>query len=85
MHKSEDVEFVITNMLISFKSKLLEMPNKVLPEIMNLPDDKEKTHKILEILNTAVKEALNELSEYNPNMFNQEIYLADDEKEERHG
>ena len=76
LHKSSDVEFIMTNMLIAFKSKLEVLPYKVLPSVVNVPDGENKADYIVGILNAAVEEALNELSEYDPGMFDEETYLA---------
>ena len=71
LHRSADVEFVMTNMLIAFKAKLDTMPYKVLPLILSVPDDGDKVTRITEILKTSLDEALGELSEYNPLMFDE--------------
>lgn len=76
LHKSVDVEFIMTNMLIAFKSKLEVLPHKVLPSIVNLPDGKDKAEKIVEVLKGAVDEALNELSGYDPEYFDEDKYLS---------
>jgi phage terminase Nu1 subunit (DNA packaging protein) len=76
LHRAADVEFVMTNMLIAFKSKLLTMPHKVLPDIINLPDDENKNDSIVDIIRGAVMEALNELSGYDPDYFDEEKYIA---------
>ena len=66
----------MTNMLIAFKSKLEVLPHKVLANIVSIPDGMEKAEKIVEVLNAAIDEALNELSGYAPNNFDEENYLA---------
>lgn len=76
LHESSDIEFIMTNMLIAFKSKLEVLPHKVLPNIVSIPDGMEKAEKIVEVLNAAIDEALNELSGYAPNNFDEENYLA---------
>lgn len=76
LHKSADVEFIMTNMLIAFKAKLEMLPYKALPKLINIPKDKEKADYITKVLKSTIDEALNELSEYNPECFDEEKYLA---------
>ncbi len=66
LHKADDIEFVMGKMLISFKSKMLVIPQKALPKIYNNSDKNE----ILAILKKEIVEALDELSEYDENLFN---------------
>lgn len=83
LHRSADVEFIMTNMLIAFKAKMETMPYKVLPLLLGVPEGDNKTIRITEILKTAVDEALDELSEYSPLMFDENaISLELDEQED---
>jgi len=61
VHKAEDVERVITDMMERFKSKLEAMPSKLAKKLEN----KGKAD-IQRILFNEVRSALKELSEYNP-------------------
>jgi phage terminase Nu1 subunit (DNA packaging protein) len=72
LHKAADVEFVVTNMLIAFRAKLLVMPYKILQGLVIIPDDDNKQDAIVAVIRGAVTEALNELSGYDPGMFNTE-------------
>lgn len=65
VHKSEDVERVMTNMLASVRSKLLSIPSKVAPRVAAMNDAGE----VMAFLQTEIYEALHELSEYSPEMF----------------
>jgi len=76
LHKSADVEFIMTNMLIAFKAKLEVLPYKVLPSVLNVPDGEGRADTITAVLKAAVEEALNELSGYDPALFDEEKYLA---------
>ncbi len=60
LHNASDVEFVVSTMLVSFRAKMLTVPNKSLAEIRNAKNDKE----ILKIIKKHVVEALDELSEF---------------------
>lgn len=75
LHKSADVEFIMTNMLIAFKSKLEVLPHKAMQEIVNIADGPDKAKTIVNVLKEAVDEALNELSGYNPEYFDEGKYL----------
>lgn len=61
VHKAEDVERVITDMLARFKSKLEAMPSKLAMRL----ERKDRT-EIQRILFNEVRAVLKELSEYNP-------------------
>jgi len=76
LHHSADVEFIMTNMLIAFKAKMEVFPYKVLPAILNMPDGEDKKDYLVEALKDAVEEALNELSDYDPEYFDEDAYLS---------
>lgn len=65
VHRSEDVESVMNNMLSSFRAQMLVIPGKVAPLVLGQKD--------LEIVKSTIKkyvyEALQELSDYDPNVF----------------
>ncbi|CAL7892401.1 MAG: hypothetical protein SPH94_08455 [Fusobacterium necrophorum] len=77
-HKASDIEYVMTQILVGFKSKMMGMSRKML---IDLKQTKEKDWE--EIIDKHVREALNELSQYNPNMFeNRGVMNAGEENEE---
>ena len=61
LHSSEDVEQVLTNMLINFRSRLMAIPARLSPILSKKTDKTE----IFKILKAQVDEALNELSDFN--------------------
>lgn len=65
VHRSEDVERVMTDMLSRMRSKLLALPSKVAPFVIGY----DNIAKIQAILSKNVEEALQELSEYDPELF----------------
>ena len=75
LHEAADIEFIMTNMLIAFKAKLETLPYKVLPSVMNIPEDKDKAEYLVGVLKAVVDEALNEFADYSPELFNEEAYL----------
>ncbi len=68
LHTSADIENVMTNMLINFKSRLMAIPAKLSP-ILSKKTDKAEINRILK---DAVDEALNELSDFDHTFGNPE-------------
>ena len=60
LHRSEDIEIIMTDMLIRFRTKLMSIPAKQSPILAEKNDQKE----IFKILKKAIDEALDELSTY---------------------
>ena len=77
LHKSEDVERVMTDMLISIKSKLLSMPSKLAPMLVARND----IDFIKRTINSDVLEVLNELKDYNAKDFYDDEYVDVEEDE----
>lgn len=76
VHKAEDVENVMMDMLVAFKTRILNIPSKVAP----LLEDRDAAF-IKERLTKEVKEALNELKDYNPKAFYSDEYVEESEEE----
>ena len=68
MHDAEDVERVLTGMLINFRNRMLTIPVKVAPQVIG----QKNIAVINEILRQEIQDVLQELSEYNPEMFIEE-------------
>ncbi len=81
LHKSEDVERVMMDMLASVRAKLLSMPTKLAPILVSRSD----IDFVRNTINREVMEALNELKDYNPKEFYSDEYVAigDDVNDER--
>ena len=77
VHKAEDVEVVMTDMLANFKTKLLALPTKLTPLLV----DKDKS-QIQTILTDEIHEALAELSEYNARDFYGDEFIDNENEEE---
>jgi len=60
LHSSADVEAVMADMLITFKSRLMAIPAKLSPTLSK-KTDKAEIHRILK---ASVDEALNELADF---------------------
>ena len=60
LHATEDIEAVMTSMLINFKSRLMAIPAKLSPALSK-KTDKAEIHRILK---DSVDEALNELADF---------------------
>ncbi len=78
LHKSKDVERVMTDMLISVKTKLLSMPTKLAPLLVARND----VDYIRAAINKEVFEALNELKDYNPKDFHSDEFIGEEEEED---
>ena len=61
VHKSEDVERVISNMFAKFRSKMEAMPAKLAPKLVG-----ESMEEIQDFLKAELSAALEELADYNP-------------------
>ena len=66
LHTSADVEAVMVNMLMTFKSRLMSIPSKLSP-VLSKKTDKAEIHRILK---DSVDEALNELADFDK-LFNE--------------
>lgn len=79
LHSAEIVEKIMTDMLLNLKGKLLSIPNKVSPLLLGI----ENLGDIQEIVLNAVQDALEEISDYSPELFqNKNIAFEEDEVEE---
>lgn len=70
LHKAEDVERVMMDMLASFKTRIMNIPSKVAPALEN-----RDTAYIKDRLMKEVLEVLNELKDYNPKDFYSDEYV----------
>lgn len=82
LHRSKDVERITGDMLASFRARLLNLPDKVAPLLIAKTD----LQDINDTVRLAVYEALNELSEYDPEVYydysTDKLFLEKDEDEE---
>lgn len=62
LHEAADVEAFLSDMLIQFKNRLLSLPAKMAMRVSGEKD----VNRIIEILSKDINEALEELSEYDP-------------------
>ena len=77
VHRSEDVEEFLSNMLVSFKNKLSVLPPKLAMEIMGETD----TNKAILKVEGEINAALDELSEYDPIKINKKKRNAEFDEE----
>lgn len=75
VHEASDVEFAMTNILTTFRNRILAIPPKLSPQITGMKN----TNKISDLMNSELKEALEELSEYDPSLFvdDEDLYEGD--------
>lgn len=76
LHKADDVRHVMTDMLSSFKTRMMNIPAKVAPVL----EDRDAGY-IKERLTSEVTEALNELKDYNPANFYSDEYVEGEDDE----
>ncbi len=76
VHDASDIEMAMTNMLTTFRNRILGIPQKLAPKIIGM----ENLAEISEAINDELLEALIELSEYDPALFagGEEIEEEDD-------
>ncbi len=76
LHKAEDVQIVMMDMLVAFKTKIMSIPSNVAPILEN-----REAVFIKERLTKEVIEALNELKDYDPKAFYSDEYVEESEGE----
>ena len=83
LHRAEDVERVMNDMLGAFRARCLTIPIKAAPRIQGETD----IVTIQEVIKKEVYEALSELSEYDPEAFylqSKDSLVLDDDDEDEH-
>lgn len=80
LHEAADVERFLTDMLVSFRNKLMELPQKTAPLVIGEKD----TNSVIGLLEKGILDALAELSEYDPQLIDRECgeVLFDNEDED---
>lgn len=77
LHKAEDVDFVMTDMITKAKMKLLAIPSKAADLVIGRKD----INSIENIIQKMIEEALVELSDYNSDLFKNDEVIEDDSDE----
>lgn len=75
VHRAEDVEQVMTDMLTAFRTRLLNVPSKLAPTLVG----RESAGEIREIITNEIVEVLGELKAYNPEDYYSDAYVDYDE------
>lgn len=65
LHRSEDVERVLNDMLGNFRGKLISIPSKIAPRVAG----KTNLTEIRDTIKNAIYDAMSELAEYDPTKF----------------
>lgn len=82
LHEAADVEYYLSDMLARFKNRLMALPSKMAMEVSGEKD----INRIIQTLQKDILEALEELSEYNPDEIDQgggyEFTEEDEDEEE---
>lgn len=74
LHKSADVERVMSDMLAAFRTRILAIPSKTAPVL----EDRDASY-IKDRLLAECTEALSELKDYDPQAFYPDEYVGDDD------
>ena len=74
LHKSNDVERIMTDMLARIRSRFLQMPSKMAPLLAE-----KETGEIKKMLSNEVRDILEELKEYDPKDFYSEDFVEIEE------
>lgn len=75
LHDAGDVEAVMADMLTAFRQKILGIPSKLAPQLVEIDD----VGTVKSRLTKELHEALSELSNYNPDMFREGTTAGADE------
>jgi phage terminase Nu1 subunit (DNA packaging protein) len=78
LHDATDIEREMTKMLAAFRAKILSIPSKIAPQLIA----QSEISIIESILETEVYNALSELSEYDPELFQNDKYVGELELDE---
>jgi len=81
MHKAEDVESVMTDMLGSMRAKLLAMPSKLAPMLIA----RNEISVIQDMIEEEIFNILEEIADYDPGLFHGDEYVDLEEDEEEDG
>ena len=79
LHDAKDVELVMTNMLVTFRNKMLGLPYKLAPKLVR----QRNVNIISTVLDKEIREVLFELSEYDPALFTREAEDVKNKEEKR--
>lgn len=77
VHAAEDVERELTKMLLAFRAKILGIPSRLAPRITNINE----ANQLEEMIRQELYEALQELSDYDPDTFKHATTVDDQEEE----
>ncbi|WP_338826270.1 hypothetical protein MTBGP_09730 [Moorella thermoacetica] len=76
LHYGKDVERVMNHMLSTFRARILGMAHKLAPQLLML----DNIGVIVKIIDREAREALTELSNYDPALFlNDEVMISEEE------
>lgn len=84
LHRSQDVERVMNQMLGAFRGKLLAFPTKWAPQVTGKSD----IPIVKDLLKNGIRELMNELADYDPNAFYEystdKLFLESEEELKNH-
>ena len=81
LHSASIIEKVMTSSLVNLKGRLLSLSNRLAPQLIAL----DNLGEIQEVIQDSIVEALEELSEYSPELFKNKNFVEEDDVEEQEG
>ena len=81
LHSASIIEKVMTSSLVNLKGRLLSLSNRLAPQLIAL----DNLGEIQEVIQDSIIEALEELSEYSPELFKNKNFIEEDDDEEQEG
>ena len=81
LHSASIIEKVMTSSLVNLKGRLLSLSNRLAPQLIAL----DNLGEIQEVIQDSIVEALEELSEYSPELFKNKNFIEEDDEEEQEG
>ena len=81
LHSANIIEKVMTSSLVNLKGRLLSLSNRLAPQLIAL----DNLGEIQEVIQDSIVEALEELSEYSPELFKNKNFIEEDDEEEQEG
>ena len=81
LHSASIIEKVMTSSLVNLKGRLLSLSNRLAPQLIAV----DNLGEIQEVIQDSIIEALEELSEYSPELFKNKNFIEEDDDEEQEG
>lgn len=78
LHAASDIQNIVGDMLVAFREKVLSLPTRLAARVVGVSD----TVEAASVLRAGLREALEELSEYDPAAFQGGVNFEEDPEED---